>query len=175
MNPAFMTFKELEPGAEVFIDANIFIYHFLDMSTNCSDFLGLLEEGRYRGLTSVGVVTEVLHRLMIMEARTKKLVKSPGALDQLNKKPDLVRRLVEYSTAAQVIPEMGISVLPLTHGHLLSSQAVRARYGLLINDSLIIAMMKESGVTNLATNDGAFRRVDGIRIFGPGERPFTTP
>ena len=169
MSPVFMTFKELEPGAEVFIDANIFIYHFLDMSADCSDFLTLVEEGGYRGLTSVNVLTEVLHRLMIMEARTKNLVKSPGALKQLNKKPDLVRRLVEYATIAQAVPDMGISVLPLRPEHLLASQAVRTQYGLLINDSLIITMMKESGVNNLATNDAAFRRVDGIRVFGPAD------
>ena len=169
MNPAFMTFKELEAGSEVFIDANIFIYHFLDMSADCSDFLALLEEGGYRGLTSVNVLTEVLHRMMMMEARTKNLVKSPGALKQLNKKPDLVRRLVEYSTIAQVVPDMGIRVLPLTPEHLLASQAIRAQYGLLINDSLIVTMMKESGVNNLATNDEAFRRVDGIRVYGPAD------
>ena len=167
MSPAFMTFKELEAGADVFIDANIFIYHFLDMSADCSDFLALLEEGGFRGLTSVNVLTEVLHRLMIIEARTKGLVKSPGALKQLNKKPDLVRRLVEYSTIAQVVPDMGIRVLPLTPEHLPASQAIRAQYGLLINDSLIVTMMKESGVNNLATNDAAFRRVEAIRVYGP--------
>ena len=39
MSPAYMTFKEIAAGAEVFIDANIFVYHFLDKSSNCSDFL----------------------------------------------------------------------------------------------------------------------------------------
>ena len=169
MSPAFMTLKELEPGAEVFIDENIFIYHFLDMSADCSDFLALVEEGRYQGLTSVNVLTEVLHRLMIMEARTKGLVKSPGALKQLNKKPDLVRRLVEYSTIAHLIPEMGVSVLPLTQEHLLAGQAVRSQYGLLINNSLILTMMKKSGVNNLATNDEAFHRVDAIRVYWPAD------
>jgi predicted nucleic acid-binding protein len=139
------------------------------MSADCSDFLALLEEGGYRGLTSVNVLTEVLHRMMMMEARTKNLVKSPGALKQLSKKPDLVRRLVEYSSITQVVPDMGIRVLPLTPEHLLASQAIRAQYGLLINDSLIVTMMKESGVNNLATNDEAFRRVDGIRVYGPAD------
>jgi len=169
MNPAFLTFDKLEPGADVFVDANIFIYHFLDLSADCSAFLERIEEGAYRGTTSVFVLTEVLHRMMIMEAKAKNMVKTPGALKKLAEKPDLVRRLVDYSTVAQVVPDMGIHVLPLTPAHVAASQMVRARHGLLINDSLIVALIRESGIANLATHDEAFCRVDGIRVFGPAD------
>jgi len=167
MSPAYMTFKEIAAGAEVFIDANIFVYHFLDKSSNCSDFLALLEEGEYRGLTSVNVMTEVLHRLMVTEAKAKKLVRAPRVLKKLNENPEIICRLTDYSTVVQAILDMSIRILPLTSEHLLASQAVRSQYGLLVNDSLIVAMMKENGIDVLATNDEAFARVDWIRTLRP--------
>lgn len=63
--------SEIPDGLSVFIDANIFIYHFsgpTPLSSSCSAFLGRIEDGVIRGLTSTIVLVEVLHRLMILEA-----------------------------------------------------------------------------------------------------------
>jgi len=61
-------------GSEVFVDANIFIYHFsgpTEYTDSCTQFLQRIEDGELLGLTSMLVVAETLHRLMIIEATSK--------------------------------------------------------------------------------------------------------
>jgi len=70
-----MRLDSIEPGSEVFIDANIFIYHFTGVSDESSNLLSRCEQGNLTGITSLNVLFEVLHCLMMVEAVRKKLVK----------------------------------------------------------------------------------------------------
>ena len=63
-----MKLSEIETGSRVFVDANIFIYHFTGVSNECSDFLERCERGKIHATTTVSVIMEVLHCLMIVEA-----------------------------------------------------------------------------------------------------------
>ena len=69
-----MTLEEIGSGSDLFIDSNIFIHHFTGASEECSNLLARCEEGETNGLTSVNVLLEVLHRLMMVEAVNKRLV-----------------------------------------------------------------------------------------------------
>ena len=162
-----MRLKDIPPGTVVFIDADIFIYHFTGNSAECSEFLALCEEGELNGVTSTIVTAEVMHRLMLAEAEAKKLARAPQILKKLRDKPEIVCRLTNYSIAGRAIFDIGIKVYPLTAELILNSQAIRARYGLMVNDSLIAATMEEAGVETLATNDDGFSRVDWIRVYEP--------
>jgi predicted nucleic acid-binding protein len=108
-----------------------------------------------------------MHRLMLAEAEFKKLARSPYVLRKLTANPEIVCRLADYFAAVQAIYEIGIKVYPLTAELILNSQAIRARYGLMVNDSLIAATMGEAGLEALATNDDGFSRVDWIRVHKP--------
>ena len=59
----------LPSGGRVFIDANIFIYHFTHtpLTAACTKFLQRVEVGDIEGITSVITLAEVAHRLMILE------------------------------------------------------------------------------------------------------------
>ena len=66
-----MMLAEVPSATEIFIDANIFVYHFsgpTELTPACSTFLRRIEDHDLAGLTSLTVVAEVLHRLMIIEA-----------------------------------------------------------------------------------------------------------
>jgi len=160
-----MKLEEIEPQSEVFIDANIFIYHFTGVSEECSNFLTRCEEGELSGLTSVNVLLEVLHRLMIVEAVKKKLIKPPRPLQKLKEKPEKICQLRDYFINTLAILDMGIKVYPIVPELLKSSQIIRAQYGLLVNDSLIGAIMQEEGIQKLATNDDGFSRIDWIKLY----------
>jgi len=82
----------IEAGSEAFIDANIFIYHF----TGVSDESSRCEEGELTGVTSVNVLLEVLHCLMMIEAVNKKLVSPPNILKKLKKSPGKIKQLLDY-------------------------------------------------------------------------------
>jgi predicted nucleic acid-binding protein len=44
---------------------------------------------------------------------------------------------------------------------------VRMAYGLMVNDSVIVASMQEEGLKLLATNDTGFEKVDEILVYSP--------
>jgi predicted nucleic acid-binding protein len=47
------------------------------------------------------------------------------------------------------------------------AQKVRVEAGLLTNDSVIVAAMREYGISNIATSDAMFNRVSGLTVFSP--------
>jgi|AntAceMinimDraft_17_1070374.scaffolds.fasta_scaffold03693_8 predicted nucleic acid-binding protein len=158
---------ELPAGQTVFIDANIFIYHFTGLSQECSRFLERCERGDLWGITAVHVLLEVLHRLMMIEAVTKKLVTPGNVAKKLRTRPNVVKQLADYQTQTEAILEMGIEVVGLTSDTLRISHPYRRRGGLLVNDSLIAAVMEAEGISDIATADPDFSRVDGLRVYSP--------
>ena len=164
---ATLPLTKLPTGERVFIDANIFIYHFTGLSQQCSSFLERCERGELWGVTAVHILLEVLHRLMMIEAVTKKLVTPGNIAKKLRKRPDVVKQLADYQIQTEAILEMGIEVVGLTSDFLKVSYPYRRRDGLLVNDSLIAAVMEEEGISNIATADLDFTRVEGLQVYRP--------
>jgi len=158
---------ELPAEQTVFIDANIFIYHFTGISQECSSFLERCERGGLWGVTAVHILLEVLHRLMMIEAVTKGLVTAGNVVKKLRERPNVVKQLTDCRTQTEAILEMGIGVVGLTLDVLKTSHPYRRRDGLLVNDSLIAAVMKAEGILDLATVDPDFTRVEGLRVYSP--------
>ena len=52
-----------------------------------------------------------------------------------------------------------------------NAQIVRQEAGLLTNDSMIVAAMREYGLSFLASNDADFERVRDITVFKPTDLP----
>jgi len=158
---------ELPAGQTVFLDANIFIYHFTGLSQECSSFLERCERGELWGVTAVHILLEVLHRLMMVEAVTKGLMTSGNVAKKLRKRPNVVKQLADYQAQTEAILEMGIEVVGLTADSLKLSYPYRHRDGLLVNDSLTAAVMEAEGILYLATAYPDFTRVEGLRIYSP--------
>ncbi len=164
-----MTLKDINSGTEVFIDSNIFIYHFTGVSDECSELLSRCEDGEIRGITSVNVLLEVLHRLMKIEAINKKLVKPPNVLKKLRNKPEKVRQLNEYFMNTLKIKELGVIIKPIDFEIIPLSQSIRTVYGLMVNDSVTVAIMKKEGIVSLASNDKEFEKIEGILLYKPSD------
>ena len=62
---------------------------------------------------------------------------------------------------------MGIEVVDLTSDSLKISYPYRRRDGLLVNDSLTAAVMEAEGISDIATADYDFTRVNGLRVHSP--------
>ena len=162
-----MKLLDIKTGSEVFVDSNVFIYHFTGVSDECSDFLSRCERGELIEMTTVNVILEVLHRLMMVEAVRKNLVKPPNLVKKLSKAPQKLKRLNEYFVNTEKIQDMGIAIKPLLFETILKSHMIRLTSGLMVNDSVIIASMKEEGVKLLATGDKAFEKLDEINVCSP--------
>lgn len=81
-----MTIDNIPKGESVFIDSNIFIYHFTGVADQCTEFLRRCEKSDLNGVTSVNVILEVLHRLMMVEVVKKNILNPPNLIRKLQKK-----------------------------------------------------------------------------------------
>ena len=169
MRAACLTLDRVPPASRVFVDSTVFIYHATGASLQCRAFLERCEAGAVAGVTSVIVLAEVAHRLMAVEAVAKGLVSGKDVVKKLRARPEIVRRLHVYQEQVERIPLMGVDVISLELGALLLSADVRRRYGLLVNDSLVIAAARAAGVEHLASADADFDRVKELKVYRPND------
>ena len=169
-----MTSSALEhapEGERVFVDAPIFIYHFTGVSAECRRFLERCERAEVQGVTSVTVVAEVTHRLLMIEAVQSGLVSSGNVAAKLRSKPDALRSLRVTEEQVGRIPMMGIEVLGLDLRLLAAAAELRHQYGLMTNDSIIAATALGEGIAHVATGDGDFERVAEMTVLAPRDLP----
>ncbi len=162
-----MILDDLPSGGTVFVDANIFIYFVTAQSPACRRFVRRLEAREVEGVTGAHVLGEVLHRVMASEAVEKRLITPGNPARKLKEHPEIVRALVEYQRLVDRIPEMGVHVLPVDLEVIQRSRAVRLREGLLVHDSITVAMMEGAGLRAIATADRDFERVVGLEVYSP--------
>ncbi len=164
-----MTLAEITPASSVYIDANIFIYHFAGQSEDCSSFLTRVESGELRGFTGQIGILEVAHRLMMLEAIEQGFSIKPNPAARLARQPQLVRRLSKYYFSLLRIPRFGVEILSLPEDFVTASQEFRQSHGLLVNDSLVAMHMRQAGLSVLASADEAFDQIPGVKRFQPSD------
>ena len=159
--------KDIPTNSRIFIDSNIFIYHFLDVSESCTNFLEKVELREIEAYTSTIVLAETLHRLMIAELIEKCDIKPNKAVRYLKEKPEVVLTLEKCETAVKKIPGVNIKILSIPIDAIFQSKELRKKYYLLTNDSLNLYVMKSNKISDIATNDRDFERVDFIKVWRP--------
>lgn len=164
-----MALSDIPRGGRVFIDANIFVYHFTGQSDQCSTLLARVEGGEVAGFVGRVTLLEIAHRLMVLEAIEQGLPIGANPASRLVRRPELVLRLSRYYFAVLKIPQMGVEVLPLPEDFVTASQEFRQTHGLLVNDSLIPMHMRQAGISLLASADRSFDAISWVRRFAPSD------
>ncbi len=165
-----MYLHEIEEGQRVFIDANIFVYHFSQGSRfnkSCTDFLLRVEKAGIHGITSTAVVLEATHRLMMGEASSVIDVEVRNLPKYLKQHPEIVKQLTKHLAIPGKISGLNVEIIPVTAGLIEGSQVFKTKYGFLSNDALALKIMDEYKITSLASNDLDFKRVDWIKLYLP--------
>jgi predicted nucleic acid-binding protein len=78
-----------------------------------------------------------------------------------------VKVLSSYWANTQRLLALNIVFLPMEEDIVVRAQPERASAGLLTNDSIIVAAMREYGILQIATNDRQFDNVLGLSVFSP--------
>ena len=164
-----MKFEDIRENEDIFLDANIFIYHFGKLSLDCKSLLLRCSRREINGYTSYPVIAETLHRLMIAEAVRKGCISSKNPVKRLKANPDFVMNLTGYNDDAASIARMNITILGINQRIMDTSAHIRTTEGLLTNDSLAAAVMKESGISNFATNDDDFDHIGWLNVYKPSD------
>jgi predicted nucleic acid-binding protein len=155
-------------GSDVLIDANVFVYGLSNVSPQCKNFLARCSREQIYGITLFEVIHEATHEFMRAEAKAKGLftAQEKGA-KYLSRHPQEVMRLTDYWANTQKILALNLVFLPGEEKIVVGAQRARAEAGLLTNDSIIVAAMREYGISKIATSDGMFGAVNGLSVFGP--------
>ncbi|RKY02162.1 hypothetical protein DRP77_08380 [Candidatus Poribacteria bacterium] len=164
-----MDIDAIPDGTLVFVDANIFIYHFAGVSDKCTRFLQRVLKGEVKAVVSTIVMAELIHRRMVAEAVEKGFVTLRNAVRKLKENPRIVKLLSQYSRDVEAILALPIIVEPITRDDIISSGQLRERYGLMTNDSLNLACMERLGIRDIATRDEDFEAVEWINVWKPDD------
>ncbi len=157
--------------ATIFIDANIFLNTVLGsgkQSASCTRFLEEADAGAFLSATSVIVLNEVLHRLLIASVVSSSGIAPESAVHHMKVHPELVRdagAVWEVMDDIRNIRPMKVYGIPVTTFE--RSLSVMREWGLLGNDALHVACMEEHSIGTIATYDRDFSRVSGINIRKP--------
>jgi predicted nucleic acid-binding protein len=166
-----MFLSDLEDGFSIFVDANIFIYHFSKKSKfnpASTNFLERIEKKEIIGVTSTFVVQEATHRMMIMEAATILVdVKAKDYVKYLKFHPNIVKQLADYQIIPENIASFNLEIISPDINTIKRSQQMKRRYGFLSNDALSLQIMEDLKINNLASNDSDFERVNFIKLYKP--------
>lgn len=161
---------QIPRGTPVFIDANIFIYHFIYETAEsqvCTSLLKRVENGDIKGFTSTVVLAEISHRLMVFEAIEKYKLNSKNAVRFLKEHPGKVKSLTKHLDAVNEIKGMDIHLIAVEPQDIFASLLLQKKYGFLTNDSINLHLMLRDSIFNLASNDPDFERVDLITLYKP--------
>jgi predicted nucleic acid-binding protein len=167
---ALSRLSDIPTEARVLIDANIFVYAANGNSHECEEFLQRCSRQELRGITTFEILSETCHRLMIDEAMATRLISRPS-VSQLRNRPDTVSKLGAYWRHLSLLLNLNILRLPLDEGRFRDGQPLRQAYGLLTNDSFLLAGAVRYAINHLATNDTDFERVPWLTVYKPGDIP----
>ena len=126
------------------------------------------DAGAFPTATSVIVLNEVLHRLIIASVVSSSGITPESVIHQIKLHPELVREagavweIMEDIRSIRSMKIYGIS--PATFER---SLAIMQECGLLGNDALHITCMEEHSIGTIATYDRDFSRVSFIKIRKP--------
>ncbi len=160
-----MTFAGLTRGDALFIDANIFVFHFAPdplLGAPCTQLLQRIDQQELAGSTSTSILCEVAHRLTTLEARTRLGWSAGKVVQRLKQKPGAFQGLSGFRTAVEDIQRSKIQVLTVTPPLVVTAAGISQQFGLLIIDAVTVARMQGTGLATLASQDTDFDRVPGL-------------
>ncbi len=162
-----MDINSLPAGAVVLVDANIFIYYLGGLSADCKAFLRRVALREVTAHITTTIIAEILHRRMMAEAITKKLISPGQPLKKLKANPAVITSLSDYITEVEKLLLLPFRLAEITIADLAASHALRQTHGLFVNDSLNLACALRLGVTDILTHDADFNRVPSVNLWEP--------
>lgn len=137
------------------------------MAQICRMLFGRIARREIKAFTSADVAADVIHRVMVAEAVAKFGLQPGDAVSYLKAHPQAVRELQQYKTIPREFTLARIHILAITYREIHNSKQFRDEYGMLTNDSVILAVMRRHKLVHLVTNDDDFKRVPGIKVWLP--------
>jgi len=160
-----MTLDQVPARARVLVDSNILVYHFQPhpvFGPTCNRLMERIERQDIEGLTFTNWLSEVARRRRLIEAAALPGWGSGKVLNRLKQQPSVIQQLTVYQTAVDAVLQSRMVVISVPGALVSTAAALSRQHSLLTNDALIVAIMQQHGLTNLASADADFDSVPGI-------------
>ena len=164
-----MTPDRIPNGESVLVDANILVYAIQKQSRQCEVFLQRCAMEQITGVLPSHILAEVMHILMITEARDNGWITGSNPAKQLAKQPGRIKAVVRYENFIRDILSVGLRFTTLIQEDFLTAMSIQKHSGLLTNDALLAAVGQRLRVKNIASADEAFRKAHGFTTFAPND------
>jgi len=162
-----MTLAQIPEGDWVVIDTNILIYANQGQSADSVEFLRRCASGMLQGLIPVPMVAELVHALMLIEARENNWIERQNPSRALAARPDLVRRLTRYEIQVREFFGIGLRIEPALAGDILEAMRIQRETGLLTNDALLLAVARRLNCSSIASADKTIAAAPGFTVYAP--------
>ena len=164
-----MTLAQIPDGEWVAIDTNILIYANQGQSADCIAFLRRCASGMLQGLVPLPMVAELVHTLMLIEARENKWIDKQNPSRALASRPDLVRRLIRYEIQVREFFGMGLRIEPALAADIIEAMRIQRDDGLLTNDALLLAVARRLNCVAIASSDKTIASAPGFTLYVPSD------
>jgi predicted nucleic acid-binding protein len=165
-----MIFQDVPGDATVFVDANTVVYAIVGhalFGAASKALLDRVEKQDIKGISSTHVLSEIVHRLMTIEACDRFGWPAKGIASRLRRHPKEIQQLLVPRRAVDEIVAARIDILAVTVQQVSEAVDLSQQLGLLSADALVVAFMRAQGIVNLASNDSDFDCVPSITRFAP--------
>lgn len=166
-----MNLGSVLPGVDILIDSNILLYWLFGHSQQCRDFVERCVQGQLRGHVPAICLAEVFRRLMLAEAKRNGWLKKSNPVAALKAHPERVRALIDSDERCRDLLKLGLDYEELESLDLMQSLAVRRRYGLLTNDSILVATAMRLGISRIASADRDLQKAEELDFYVPDDLP----
>jgi len=163
---------QIPSGTNVFVDTNIFYLHFRGSSISCTAFIERIARGEIEAYVNTAVLSDLLHKLMLHEAKQKGLIaalKAKDLRDHLRRNRNAIGTIPDHQAQFEQTISGGIAVLQVSPKLLKETKRERITHGLMTNDSVHLGNMlyKREPLADIATNDADFEHITDITVWKP--------
>ncbi len=162
-----MNLELIQRGETIIIDANILIYAIQQESTQCKRLLMQCAGDEINGVLPLHILAEVMHVLMISEARDNGWIHNSKQVKQLSEKPDRVKSLFRYESLIKDILAINLNLVSLQQEDFITGMRIQREFGLMTNDALFIAVAERLRIKSIASADKALGSVRGMILYSP--------
>jgi len=162
-----MKLPEIQKGELIVIDTNILIYANQKKSRQCAQLLRRCGTGEVRGVVPLPMVTELVHALMLIEARDNNWIKRSNPAQVFSEHPELVQRLGRYATQVREFFGMGLRIESAISYDIIDALNIQMEYGLLTNKALLLAIARRLNCDAIASADKALEKAKGFIVYSP--------
>jgi len=165
-----MNLDDIQSGSRCVIDTNILLYAEQGVSAQAQRLLRRCSTGELIGTLPQTVWQELAHKLMLAEAMMLGKISGPNPARQLSKKPDVVRILSIYQKKVTALKDLGLGFEPCTQKDFLEEAfSLQKKYGLLTNDSVVLATALRLRAEVLVSADTAFQKITAPLVAWPSD------